>query len=300
MSGVRPDDGDMDERRAASLVMVAGGVGLVVGRALFAHRFGDGLWTIWAGYFWLNVGVSLILLGLAIWHFRRFGIGKLAAIGVFAVVALLFTLNDFFDGDVVRFRSDSVVVSIRIWLVIGSTAVVLVGVLWSAGQQLADVPAPAWWRTRWFVSVVGVAVFAIIGSVGFVVFGDKEKGGPANDVADEVDRGLIDDEWSITSDGDLAGSYIFSMIKTFTSMDEADMDDLGGRLVWPETEIDLCDVNVYSAGDAFVQIGIVSPTTEGCPGMLPAFVDFGLPETACLFVRAGGIDDEFCSPLDLN
>jgi len=35
-------------------------------------------------------------------------------------------------------------------------------------------------------------------------------------------------------------------------------------------------------------------------GMLPAFVDFGLPESACLFVRSDGIDDEYCAPLAVD
>jgi hypothetical protein len=90
------------------------------------------------------------------------------------------------------------------------------------------------------------------------------------------------------------------MIKTFSPMEEADVEGLVGRLVWPQTEIDLCDVNIYSAGDAFVQVGIVSPTTEGCPGMLPAFVDLGLPQTACLFVRSNGVDDEYRTPLAVD
>ncbi len=43
-------------------------------------------------------------------------------------------------------------------------------------------------------------------------------------------------------------------------------------------------------------MGVVTPTTEGCPGMLPAFVQYGVPETACLFVRSGVVDDEYCAP----
>lgn len=124
---------------------------------------------------------------------------------------------------------------------------------------------------------------------------------PPIDAVEEGDEGRVrEEEWSITPDGDIAGSYSFSMIKTFSPMEQADVEDLGGRLVWPETEIDLCDVNIYSAGDEFVQIGIVSHTMEGCAGVLPAFVDFGLPRTACLFVRSDGIDDEYCEPLAVD
>lgn len=296
------DDGDMDERRVASLVIVAGGVGLVVGRMLFAVSVPDrtfDLWSVWAAFVFASLGLSLILLGLATWHFLRFGVGTLVAIALLSVGALLFTLNDFVDGDPVWTRGYSGVRLVGSWLIIASTVVVLIGVLWSAGQHLTDMAAAAaWWRRRWVIAVGGVAVLSIIGSVGFVFFGDEDA--EPIETADEDDERVVQDEWSITPDGDIAGSYIFSMIKTFSPMEEADVEEVGGRFVWPETEVDLCDVNIYSAGDALVQIGIVSPTTEGCPGMLPAFVDFELPESACLFVRSDGIDDEYCAPLAVD
>ncbi len=34
--------------------------------------------------------------------------------------------------------------------------------------------------------------------------------------------------------------------------------------------------------------------------MLAAFVDFGVPETACLSVRSNGVDDEYCAPPELD
>jgi hypothetical protein len=154
----------------------------------------------------------------------------------------------------------------------------------------------AWWR-KWGMLVVGVAVALwVLG----LVFSETENAQPI-DTADEGDESrLLDDEWSITPDDDDADSYIFSMIKTFSSLDEPDEGGVGGRLVWPETEIELCDVNSWGVGEGFVQVGIVSPTTEGCPGMLQAFIDFGLPQTACLFVRSNGIDDEFCARLTVD
>jgi hypothetical protein len=288
----------MDEKRVASLVILAGGVGLVVGRMLFVvsrHDGGD-FWSVWTAFVYFSLGLSLILIGLATWHFLRFGVGTLVATGLLAVVALLFTLNDFVDGDPVWSRGYSEAELVGSWLIIASTVMVLIGVLWSVEQHLTDVAGVAWWRGPWVIVVGGVAVLSIIGGVSFIFFGDEDAQLTAT-TADEGDVGPVQDEWSITSDGDVAGSYVFSMIKTFSPMEEADVEDVGGRLVWPETEIDLCDVNTYSAGDAFVQIGIVLPTTEGCPGMLPAFVDFGLPESACLFVRSNGIDDEYCAPL---
>ena len=148
-------------------------------------------------------------------------------------------------------------------------------------------------------------MLAIVGVAGFAVFRDEEAEPPvavSDDEHDAVTDGAddavsIQDDWSVAPDGDDEGSYILSMIRTFSPMDEADVDDVGGHLVWPETEVELCDVHTWAAGDGFVQIGVVTPTTEGCPGMLPAFVEHGLPDTACLFVTAGGVDDEHCAPL---
>lgn len=287
----------MDERRVASLVVIAGGVGLVVGRLLFAPEIDD-LWNLWASYFWASFGLSLILLGFAVWHFLRPGAGALAATGLAAGAAFLLTLNDFWDGDPIWSRDYSAVRSVGSWLITASTVTVLIGVLWSAAQHITSGATAAWWRRPWAIVIGGVAVLAIVGGVSFVLFGD-EAAGPAG-LADDGEVISVEDGWSIAPDGDLAGSYIFTMIRTFSPIGEADEAGVGGRMVWPETEIELCDVNIYAAGDEFVQIGIVSPTTEGCPGMLEAFVDFGLPDTACLFVRSGGIEHEYCAPLDVN
>ncbi len=291
-------DSGMDERRVASLVIAASGVGLVVGRLLFARDIDD-IWSVWAGHYWVTLGLSLVLLGLAIWHFLRFGVGTLVAIGLLAIVALLFTINDFADGDPLwsrEYREDARLVGA--WLIVASTVVVLIGVLWSAGQHLTDVTASgSWWRRPWAIAVGGVAVLSIIGSISFIRFRD-DPAVMATDTVDDGDDGMVlVDEWSISPDGDSASSYIFSMIKTFSIVEGADVEEPGGRLIWPETEIELCDVNIWGLGEGFVQIGIVSPTTEGCPGMLPAFVDFGVPKAACLFVRSNGVDDEYCAPL---
>jgi hypothetical protein len=184
------------------------------------------------------------------------------------------------------------------WLIVTSTVLVLIGVLWSAGQHLADVTgAGSWWQRPWVLVVAGIAVLSIIGSVSFIRFRDE----PvilATDTVDDGDEGVVlDDEWSISPDGDGVGSYIISMVKTFSIVEGATVEEPGGRLIWPETEIELCDVNIWGLGEGFVQIGIVSPTTEGCPGMLSAFVDNGVPQTACLFARSNGVDDEYCAPL---
>ena len=49
------------------------------------------------------------------------------------------------------------------------------------------------------------------------------------------------------------------------------------------------------------QVGAFFPTAEECgPEMDQAFEDFGLPETACLFVVSNGVEDEYCAPLDVD
>lgn len=53
-------------------------------------------------------------------------------------------------------------------------------------------------------------------------------------------------------------------MKTFSPLEEGDVEATGGRLVRPETELELCDVDIW-----------------------------GLPQTACLFVSSNGTDDEF-------
>ena len=93
------------------------------------------------------------------------------------------------------------------------------------------------------------------------------------------------------------------MIRTFSPLRAADVQDLGGRLVWEQTEIELCNIEIRSVGDGSLQIGDGFATTEGCgtnTGMQQAFDDFGLPHTACIFVRANGIDDEYCAPLAVD
>ena len=78
------------------------------------------------------------------------------------------------------------------------------------------------------------------------------------------------------------------------------MERAGGRFVWSDAEVALCDVSVWETPAGPAQVGIVSPTTEGCPGMLEAFAVHGVPDTACLFIRFGDTEDEFCAPLTVE
>jgi hypothetical protein len=102
--------------RIGRILIVAGGVGMVVGA-----RSETG-----------SVALPLLVLGLAAWHFWAWGRGKhfrasrlgtLVAIGLLATLALGFTQYDFRDG--------TPELDAREWLGTASLAVLLVGVLWS-------------------------------------------------------------------------------------------------------------------------------------------------------------------------
>ncbi len=115
--------------------------------------------------------------------------------------------------------------------------------------------------------------------------------------------GLQEEEWRIALNDGGSDIHTVLMIRTFSPLREAEVQDLGGRLVWEEAEIDLCGIGIRSVGDGSLQIGDIFQTTEGCDtntGMQQAFEDFGLPETACVFVRANGVDDEHCAPLAVD
>ena len=296
----------MNGWRIGRLVMLAGGVGMVLVAALAAGA------DVGSGQDLRNRGttgslaLSLLLLGLAAWHFQAWGLGKLVAVGLVAAGGVQFTLVDFGDGDLLWEQGFTGFDLVAPWLLVASAAVVLVGVLWSfvelarrEGERFEDVAASlAWWRKWWMLVVAGFVALWVFGQIYAQISSDGEEATAVNTADEDDERGVQEEEeWSITPDGDSAGSYIFHMVKTFSPLEEADVEDLGGRFVWPEAELDLCDINILGVGDGFVQIGILSPTTEGCPGMLRAFVDYGVPQTACLFVRSNGIDDEYCAPL---
>jgi hypothetical protein len=300
----------MDRWRIGRLLVLAGGLGMLLGAVLAgvdedAHRDQpsdaiDFLGTSSEVAVWL----SLLVVGLAAWHFRAWGLGKLVVVGLVAAGSLWGTLGPdraYGTREPLWSQGYGGVELVARWVVVASSAVALVGVLWSLVEwaRSADVAAVslAWWRKQWGLVVGGFAALLVVGLIYMQISSSDGEQEPPADLADQGDGVDVQDEWSISADGDAPGSYIFSMIKTFSGVEEADVEDLGGRLVWPETEIELCDVNIWGAGEGFVQVGIVSPTTEGCPGMLRAFVDFALPQTTCLFIRVDGIDDEHCAPL---
>ena len=122
--------------------------------------------------------------------------------------------------------------------------------------------------------------------------------------SEDDDRGpVVDEEWSIALNDGGAGSHTVVMIKTFTPLRESDIEDLGGHLNWEETDVELCNIGIRSVGDGFVQIGDIFQTTEGCgsdSNMQEVFEEFWPPKFACVYVKADGLDNEYCAPLTVD
>ena len=110
-------------------------------------------------------------------------------------------------------------------------------------------------------------------------------------------------QWGIIIDNaDLdPGVYTVDMIVDARPLTVDLVGDVSGRLIWAGTVVDLCGISIRQAGDRFLHIGDIFQTGEGCgsnpTAMQDAFDDFGLPETACMTVRFGGVDYEYCAPL---
>jgi hypothetical protein len=138
-AGKGPDSGDVRKRRIASLVVIGGGVGMLVGRPLIVRSPPDP-----EGYADSWLPLNLILLGLAAWHYRRFRLEKLVAIGLLAAGALMFTLGDVGSGPPAWDRGYSGDELVGIWLFTSSAALVLIGVLWSSFSE-----RPAGNKTLW-------------------------------------------------------------------------------------------------------------------------------------------------------
>jgi hypothetical protein len=324
--------------RIATLAMIAGGAGLLIGRPLAEFQGPGPVWTSDAAF-----PLGLILIGLATWNFLRYGPGKLIAVGLLAAGALQFTVYDVGAAPPVWDRGYAGVELVGIWLFCMSAVVVLLGALGSllteqptrspsnrAGIVADDGQAPpeGWWiasNGRWFPPelhpdaappsgsdlarlpwwrqrgmLVAGAVVALW-AVGIVV-ANVERHQAARE-SEEDERGALQtDEWIIDPNGAGDGIAVIYMITTFSPLDESDVDHVGGRLVWDETEIELCGVEVRATDEASVQIGDIFSITQGCNGdtqMRDAFDDFGTPQTACVVVRVRGVDDEHCAPLAL-
>lgn len=286
------------------------------------------------GDFHLVLALSLALIALAAWHLVRFDVGKLLAIGVLAVGALWASLFDFGSGQAVwasdQYAGDEL---IGIWLRVCASGAVLVAVVWSSsserppgsttirgyvfrggpGGSAATPPADeatsraserpvgqrspraALWRWgRWAVLAVGTYGLLVLGQMLFV--GDER----FVRIDQEGLESFQEERWSIALDGGGDGVHTIALITTFRDVDLEDVEFVHGRLVWPAAELDLCGVAIRSAGDGFVQAGDIALSHEICDGVpiQRSFDTYGLPTTACVSVRASGVDLEHCAPLD--
>jgi hypothetical protein len=124
-------------------------------------------------------------------------------------------------------------------------------------------------------------------------------------------------EWTIARDTHGAGIHTIYMIADVSPLVVDDLQDIGGELIWEETQITLCAdptyppvewgkfISIRDVGDGFLRIGDGFQSNGQGPGcdinttMQNAFDNFGLPEKACLSVRSGDINYEFCAPLNI-
>ncbi len=180
----RPDTGDVGNRRLASLGIVAGGTGMLVGRLLLANGPGSDSFgrdrPIPPPWYddpdlQLFLGFNLLLLGLAGWHLAKYGTGKLLVIIVIAALTMLVTLFDPADGEPVWSQGHTGDELVGAWLSIASASVVLVAALWSSFRER---PAGA-------------------KSLAQYVFG----GGPGGGYVNEVQQGIVLDEGDVPPDG---------------------------------------------------------------------------------------------------
>jgi hypothetical protein len=108
-------------------------------------------------------------------------------------------------------------------------------------------------------------------------------------------------DWGINIDDAGSGVHLVHMIVEARPLAPGQVDGVSGRLVWDETVVDLCRIEIREVGVGFVHVGDIFGTDEGCgsnpTAMQDAFDEFGLPETACVTVRADGVDHEFCAPM---
>jgi len=124
-------------------------------------------------------------------------------------------------------------------------------------------------------------------------------------------------EWTIARDTNGAGIHTIFMIADVSPLVVDDIQDIGGELIWEETQITLCAdptyppvlwgkfISIRDVGDGFLRVGDGFQTNGqglGCDintTMQNAFDNFGLPKNACLSVRSGSTNHEFCGPLNV-
>ena len=108
-------------------------------------------------------------------------------------------------------------------------------------------------------------------------------------------------EWGIIIDEARPGVHTVGTIVDVRPLTPDHVDETSGRLIWDETVVDLCGIDIREVGPGFVHVGDIFGSDEGCgsnpTAMQDAFDEFGLPVTACVAVRVAGFDHEYCAPL---
>jgi dipeptidyl aminopeptidase/acylaminoacyl peptidase len=108
-------------------------------------------------------------------------------------------------------------------------------------------------------------------------------------------------EWWINIDEVRTGVHMVGTIVDVRPLTPDQVEDTSGRLIWDETVVDLCRIDIREVGPGFVHIGDIFGSDEGCgrnpTAMQDAFDTFGLPATACVAVGVAGVDHQYCAPL---
>jgi len=121
-----------------------------------------------------------------------------------------------------------------------------------------------------------------------------------NDAAPAAQQ-LTPVDWRISIDDARPGVHMVGTIVDVRPLTPDQVEDTSGRLIWDETVVDLCRIDIREVGPGFVRIGDIFGTDEGCgsnpTAMQDAVDEFGLPETACVAFRVAGVDHEYCAPL---
>lgn len=122
----------MGNQRVGTLLIGLGGFGLAVGSILGGSSVR------------MALIVAPLVVGLAVWHFRRFGLGKLLIVPPVTYVGVMASLFDPGSGPSAWDRELSNVQLVGVWLIGASGVAVLIGAVWSY-----FVERPAGSKTVW-------------------------------------------------------------------------------------------------------------------------------------------------------
>jgi hypothetical protein len=100
-------------------------------------------------------------------------------------------------------------------------------------------------------------------------------------------------QWALMAEEDPWGPGVYTVFMVIDAhpLSVDGLEGLSGRLVWNETSVDLCGIDVRLRGITSLRVGDIFQTIEGCGphrgAMQEAFDEFGLPELGCLKVTSG-------------